>query len=82
MVMQSPMRHAGNIGKQDLSRKCSAWKDFTLTLKKVCVVEVTEIIRGGSSDYMVCKPILVFTLSLSQAERLLISLLYNLRMLN
>ena len=41
-------------------------------LRKVCVVvEVPEIIRGGSRDYMVCKPILVFSLSLSQAEQLL-----------
>ena len=35
------------------------------------VVEVPEIIWGGSRDYMVvvCKPILVFSLSLSQAEQ-------------
>ena len=31
------------------------------------VVEVPEIIWGGSRDYMVSKPILVFSLSLSHA---------------
>ena len=47
---------------QDQSRKCSAWKYFVLeTLKSFC--------GGGSRDYMVCKPILVFSLSLSQAEQ-------------
>ena len=41
------------------------------SLKEVCmVVEVPEIKRGGSRDYMVCTPILVFSLSLSQAEQL------------
>ena len=38
-------------------------------IRKVCVVaEVQEIILGGSIDYMVCKPTLVFSLSLDQAE--------------
>ena len=40
------------------------------SLKEVCVVvEVPEINRGGSRDYMVCKPTLVFSLSLEQAEQ-------------
>ena len=40
------------------------------SLKEVCVVvEVPEIKRGGSRDYMVCKPTLVFSLSLEQAEQ-------------
>ena len=39
-------------------------------IRKVCVVaEVQEIIWGGSIDYMVCKPTLVFSLSLDQAEQ-------------
>ena len=33
------------------------------------MVEVPDIIWGGFRDYMVCKPILVFLLSLSQAEQ-------------
>ena len=39
------------------------------------VVEVPEIIPGDSRDYMVvvCKPILAFSLSLSQAEQLSLS---------
>ena len=39
-------------------------------LRKVClVVEVPEIIGGGSRIYMVCKPTLVFSLRLNQAEQ-------------
>ena len=39
-------------------------------LREVCVVvEVPEMILEGSKLYMVSKPILVFILSLSQAEQ-------------
>ena len=49
------------LGKKQLRYSCIR--------VSVVVVEVPEMICRGSRDYMVCKPTLVFSLSLSQAEQ-------------